>query len=45
MSDNKRVHNLNVASQEVLITPDRLKEKIPLALSFRNLVVCAIYFL
>src|SRR5690554_4444637 len=30
MSDNKRVHNLNVASQEVLITPDRLKEKIPL---------------
>lgn len=30
MSDSKRVHNLNVASQEVLITPDRLKEKIPL---------------
>lgn len=30
MSDNERVHNLNVVSQEVLITPDRLKEKVPL---------------
>ncbi len=30
MSDNKRIHNLNVVSQEVLITPDRLKEKVPL---------------
>lgn len=30
MSDNKRVDNLNVAAQEILITPDRLKAKIPL---------------
>ncbi|SFX04302.1 3-deoxy-7-phosphoheptulonate synthase [Marinospirillum alkaliphilum] len=30
MSDNKRVDNLNVAAQEILITPDRLKDKIPL---------------
>ena len=30
MTDSKRVDNLNVASQEILITPDRLKDKIPL---------------
>ncbi|SFC05309.1 3-deoxy-D-arabinoheptulosonate-7-phosphate synthase [Marinospirillum celere] len=30
MSDNKRVDNLNVAAQEILITPDRLKDKLPL---------------
>lgn len=30
MTDNDRVDNLNVASQEVLITPSALKEKLPL---------------
>ncbi len=30
MTENKRVDNLNVAAQEILITPDRLKDKLPL---------------
>jgi len=30
MTDSKRVDNLNVAAQEILITPDRLKDKLPL---------------
>ncbi|MFK7160905.1 3-deoxy-7-phosphoheptulonate synthase [Marinospirillum sp. MEB164] len=30
MTENKRVDDLNVASQEILITPDRLKDKLPL---------------
>lgn len=38
MSDHNRVDDLNVASQEILITPDKLKQKIPLTDSARKTV-------
>ena len=39
MTDNKRLDNLNVAAQEILITPDRLKDKIPLTAKAEQTVV------
>jgi len=38
MSDNSPVHNINVASQEVLITPEKLKAALPLSDAGRRVV-------
>lgn len=38
MSDNSPVHNINVASQEVLVTPERLKAVLPLSDAGRGVV-------
>lgn len=39
MTDNKLVDNLNVISQDLLITPDRLKDKIPLTANAQQSVM------
>ncbi|TCO72731.1 3-deoxy-7-phosphoheptulonate synthase [Chromatocurvus halotolerans] len=38
MSDSSPVHNINVASQEVLITPEKLKAALPLSDAGRSVV-------